>query len=89
MLLIYFVCKVASPTFSSTGEDYVKKNHQQGNHFQHWGMECKKQDMVNRLVNTERKYGMEINIDRSQVMRVSSVEIERGARQIKVNNREI
>ena len=29
------------------------------------------QDMVNRLVNTGRKYGMEINIDKSQVMRVS------------------
>ena len=29
------------------------------------------QDMVNRLVDTERKYGMEINIDKSQVMRVT------------------
>ena len=29
------------------------------------------QDMVNRLVDTRRKYGMEINIDKSQVMRVS------------------
>ena len=30
------------------------------------------QDMVNRLVDTGRKYDMEINIDKSQVMRVSS-----------------
>ena len=29
------------------------------------------QGMVNRLVDTGRKYGMEINIDKSQVMRVS------------------
>ena len=29
------------------------------------------QNMVNRLVGTGRKYGMEINIDISQVMRVS------------------
>ena len=29
------------------------------------------QDMVNRLVGTERKYGMEINIEKSQVKRVS------------------
>ena len=29
------------------------------------------QDMVNRLVYTGRNYGMEINIDKSQVMRVS------------------
>ena len=29
------------------------------------------QDMVNRLVDTRRKYCMEINIDKSQVMRVS------------------
>ena len=29
------------------------------------------QDMVNRLVDTGRKYGMEINTDKSQVMRVS------------------
>ena len=29
------------------------------------------QDMVNRLVDTGRKYGMEINIDKSQVTRVS------------------
>ena len=27
--------------------------------------------MVSRLVNTGRKYGMEINIDKSQLMRVS------------------
>ena len=31
------------------------------------------QDMVNRLVDTGRKYGMEINIDKSQVMKVSRV----------------
>jgi Reverse transcriptase (RNA-dependent DNA polymerase). len=29
------------------------------------------QDMVNRLVGNGRKYGMEFNIDKSQVMRVS------------------
>jgi Reverse transcriptase (RNA-dependent DNA polymerase). len=29
------------------------------------------QDMVNRLVDTGREYDMEINIDESQVMRVS------------------
>ena len=29
------------------------------------------QDMVNRLVDTGRKYDMEINIDKSNVMRVS------------------
>ena len=29
------------------------------------------QDMVNRLVDTAKKYGMEIKIDNSQVMRVS------------------
>ena len=29
------------------------------------------QDTVKRLVDTRRKYGMEINIDKSQVMRVS------------------
>ena len=42
--------------------------------------------MVNRLIDTGRKYGMEINIDKSQVMRVS-----RGneSLQIKVNNREL
>ena len=39
------------------------------------------QDMVNRLVDTRRKYGMEINIDKSQVMSVSF--------QIKVGNREV
>jgi hypothetical protein len=37
--------------------------------------------MVNRLVDIGRKYGMEINIDKSQVMTVSL--------QIKVNNREL
>ena len=29
------------------------------------------QDMLNRLVDTGRKYGMEINSDKSQVMGVS------------------
>ena len=29
------------------------------------------QDIVNRLIDIEMKYGMEINIDKSQVMRVS------------------
>ena len=29
------------------------------------------QDMVNRLVDIGRKYGMKINVDKSQVMRVS------------------
>ena len=29
------------------------------------------QNMVNRLVDTGKKYGMKINIDKSQVMRVS------------------
>ena len=28
------------------------------------------QDMVNKLVDTGKKYGMEINIDKTQVMRV-------------------
>ena len=41
------------------------------------------QDMVNRLVYTGRKYGMEINIDKSQVMRVSR---SNESLQIKVNN---
>ena len=31
------------------------------------------QDMVNTLVDTGRKYGMEINIDKLQVMRVSKM----------------
>ena len=44
------------------------------------------QDMVNRLVNTGRKCGMEINIDKSQVMRVSR---SNESLQIKVNNREL
>ena len=44
------------------------------------------QDMVNRLVDTGRKYGMEINIDKSQVMRVSR---SNESLQIKVNNREL
>ena len=44
------------------------------------------QDMVNRLVNTGRKYGMEINIDKSQVMRVSR---SNESWLIKVNNREL
>ena len=42
--------------------------------------------MVNRLVNIGRKYGMEINIDKSQVMRVSG---SNELLQIKVNNREL
>ena len=41
------------------------------------------QDMLNRLVDTGRKYGMEINIDKSQVMRVSS---SNESLEIKVNN---
>ena len=44
------------------------------------------QDMVNRLVDTGRKYGMDINIDKSQVMRVS---MSNESLQIKVNNREL
>ena len=42
--------------------------------------------MVNRLVDTGRKYGMEINIDKSQVMRVSRGNV---SLQIKVNNWEL
>ena len=30
----------------------------------------KLQDMVNRFINTGRKYGMEINIDKSQVKKL-------------------
>jgi len=41
------------------------------------------QDMVNRLVDTGKKYYMEINNDKSQVMRVSS---SNESLQIKVNN---
>ena len=41
------------------------------------------QDMMNRLVDTGMKCGMEINIDKSQVMRVSS---SNEPLQIKVNN---
>ena len=44
------------------------------------------QDMVNRLVDTGRKYRMEINIDKSQVMRVSR---SNESLQIEVNNREL
>ena len=44
------------------------------------------QHMVNRLVDTGRKYGMEINMDKSQVMRVSRCN---ESSQIKVNNREL
>ena len=44
------------------------------------------QDVVNRLVDTEKKYGMEINIDKSQVMRVSR---SNESLQMKVNNREL
>ena len=43
-------------------------------------------DMVNRLVDTGRKYGIEIIIDKSQVMRVSR---SNESLQIKVNNREL
>ena len=42
--------------------------------------------MVNRLVDTGSKYGMEINIDKSEVMRVSR---SNESLQIKVNNREL
>ena len=42
--------------------------------------------MVNRLVDTGRKYGVEINIGKSQVMRVSR---SKESLQIKVNNREL
>ena len=42
------------------------------------------QDKVNRLDDTGRKYGMEINIDKSQVMRVSR---SNESLQIKVNKR--
>jgi Reverse transcriptase (RNA-dependent DNA polymerase). len=31
------------------------------------------QNKANRLADTGRKYGMEINIDKSQVMRVSKI----------------
>jgi hypothetical protein len=41
------------------------------------------QDMVNSLVDTGRKYGMKINIDKSQVMRVFR---SNKSLQIKVNN---
>ena len=44
------------------------------------------QDMVNRFVDTGRKYDMEINIDKSQVMRISR---SNESLQIKVNNREL
>ena len=44
------------------------------------------QDMLNRLVDTGRKYDMEINIDKSQVMRVSR---RNESLQIEVNNREL
>jgi len=42
--------------------------------------------MVGKLVDTGRKYSMEINIDKSQVMRVSR---SNESLQIKVNNREL
>ena len=42
--------------------------------------------MVNRLIDTGRKYGMEINIDKSQVMRVSR---SNESLHNKVNNREL
>ena len=44
------------------------------------------QDIVNRLVDTGRKHCMEINIDNSQVIRVSR---SNESLQIKVNNREL
>jgi hypothetical protein len=44
------------------------------------------QDMVNRLVDTGRKYDMEINIDKSQVIRVSR---SNETLLIKVNYREL
>ena len=44
------------------------------------------QDMVNRLVYTGKKYGMEIVIDKSQVMIVSR---SNESLQLKVNNREL
>jgi hypothetical protein len=43
-------------------------------------------DKVNRLVDTRRKYDMEINIDKSHVMRISR---SNESLQIKVNNREL
>jgi hypothetical protein len=44
------------------------------------------QDMLNRLVDTGRKYGMEINIDQSEVVRVSrNIELLHN----KLNNREL
>ena len=42
--------------------------------------------MVNRLVDTGRKYGMEINIDKSQVMGISR---NNESLQIKVDNRKL
>ena len=44
------------------------------------------QDMVNRLVDTGRKYGMEININKSRVMRVSK---SSESLQIKICNTEL
>ena len=44
------------------------------------------QDMVNRLVDNGRKSGMEINIDKSQVIGVSR---SNESLQIKVNNKEL
>ena len=44
------------------------------------------QDMVNRFVDTERKYCMEINIDTPEKMRVSK---DNESLQIKVNNGEL
>ena len=41
------------------------------------------QDMVNRLNDTGKKYGMEINIHKSQIMRVSR---SNESLQIRVNN---
>jgi Reverse transcriptase (RNA-dependent DNA polymerase). len=44
------------------------------------------QNMVNRLVDTGRKYGIQINVDRVQVMRVSR---RNALLQIKLANREL
>ena len=44
------------------------------------------QDMVNKLVDTGRKYGMKMNIDKSQVMRVSR---SNESLWIKVGNRKL
>ena len=57
-------------------------------HFKYLGKLKKNyiQDRVNTLVDSGKKYGMEINIDKTQVMRVSR---SNESLQIKVNNREL